>query len=96
MCCESKCSHLKCANHIGLFLVALYILCWVWYFVHPAEQELHLKLWQLSYWGFGNGMTVMSFILGAIQTYVCGYIVTGLWCLTGGCSCCKKGGEAAK
>ena len=94
MSCSTN-THLKSANHVGLFLIALYALCWVWYFVHPVEQELHLKMWQMSFWGF-EGTNVMSFVLGAIQTYVMGYILVGLWCLTGCCSCCKKGGEAAK
>jgi len=74
--------------HLGLFFVLLFILCFIWYWVIQAEslRELHLKLLQSWFIGF-NGMSFISFILGAIQSFVWAYIVAGLWYLAG---CCRK------
>lgn len=89
---ETKCNFWKCANRIGLFLVLLFALCFVWYWVRPAEQELHLKLLRMAFLGF-NGMTWGSFFLGAIQTYVWAYIGLGIWQVVG---CCLKAGSCKK
>lgn len=88
---ENKYNYWKCANKIGLFFVSLFLLCFVWYYIRPVEQDLHLRLFRLSFLGF-SGMNLASFILGAIQTYVWAYIVVGLWRLFGCCHkerCCK-------
>lgn len=79
------CGYLKCANRIGLFLAILFVICFVWYYIGPAEQGLHLQLLHLTYFWF-SGMNVVSFIAGLIQTYIWGYIVVGAWWLVG---CCK-------
>lgn len=85
-----KCeSFWKCANRLGLFIVLLFIVCFIWYFVRGAEADLHMRLLKLAFFGY-NDMGVMSFILGAIQSYVWGYIFTGLWCLVCGCCMMKK------
>jgi hypothetical protein len=83
--CNCKKEYPKCANKIGLFFLVIYILCFIWYFVNPAERELHLKLWQIMFLGF-SGMNVLSFIYGAVQTYIWAYIVVGVWKLV--CCCC--------
>ncbi|MBU0667700.1 hypothetical protein KJ951_01180 [Patescibacteria group bacterium] len=86
---KSPCDYWKCANAVGLFLVALFVICFAWYFIRPVEQELHMQMMKLSFFGFED-MSVVSFILGAIQSYVWGYIVVGLWTLVG---CCIKPGK---
>ena len=82
-------NYLRCANRVGLFLVALFVICFAWYYIRPVEQELHLSLFKMAYFGF-NDMGFVSFVLGAIQTYIWGYIFAGIWCLFG---CCKRGGN---
>ena len=81
-----SCSYLHCANRVGLFFTALFVLCFAWYFIQPVERELHLSLFKLSFLGF-NGMNGLSFILAVVQSYIWGYIVVGLWRLVGCCSC---------
>lgn len=89
-----KCNYLKCGNAVGLFLVVLFAVCFAWYFIHPVEQEMHLAMFKMSYLGFEE-MNVVGFFLGAVQTYVWGYLVVGLWGVMGrmmksdGC-CCKE------
>jgi len=77
---------MRCANSIGLFLAVLFIICFAWFYIRSAEQELHLSLLSLSYFGF-SGMNLTSFISGLIQTYIWGYIIAGIWQLVG---CCYK------
>lgn len=86
---HKKCNYWKCANAVGIFLVALFVICFVWYYVRPVEQELHLRLFRMAFFGFDE-MNVASFVLGAIQSYVWGYVGVGLWTLAG---CCLKPGE---
>lgn len=78
-------------NHVGVFLALLFILCFVWYWLLPVHQELHLQLLELSFFGY-NGMNVTSFILGLVQSYIWGYIGVALWRLAGCCqaACCGK------
>lgn len=85
---ERRCSYWRCANRVGLLLVALFVFCFLWYYLRPVEQELHLKLLRMSYFGF-NDMGGLSFILGAVQTYIWGYIAVGIWWLLGCCFNCK-------
>ncbi len=84
---------LHCGNAVGLFLVLLFVLCFLRYALWPVETELHLQLLRLSYFGF-SGMNPLSFILGAVQSYIFGYIGVGLWMLVGcclkACGCCKE------
>ena len=86
---RTKCDYWKCSNAIGLFLVGLFAICFLWFFINPVEQELHLALFKLSYWGFAE-MNVAGFFLGAIQSYLWAYLAVGLWSLVG---CCMKGGD---
>ena len=87
----SSCSYLGCANKVGLFFIILFALCFFWYFIHPVEQELHLSSLKLAFFGY-TGMDVKSFILGAIQVYIWGYIAVGAWrivsCHNCGSCCC--------
>lgn len=85
-----KCNWWQCGNKLGLFLVLLYIICFAWYFIYPVEQEMHLAMFKMSYVGFDD-MNVVSFILGAVQTYIWGYIFGALWMLVrcGGLKCKK-------
>jgi hypothetical protein len=85
---KNNCNYLECANRVGLFLTILFVICFAWYYIHPVEQELHLKLFQISYFGF-SGMNFISFIFGAIQTYIWGYIAVGVGWLVG-CRCPRK------
>ena len=75
-------SYLKLANSVGLFLVILFAICFLWYFIMPAERELHLKLFRIAYSGF-SGMNLLGFVFGAIQSYLWGYIGVGIWRLVG-------------
>ena len=58
---KKNCLCLKCGHNVGLFLVVLFVLCFIGYYLRPM-QELHLQLLQLMFFGF-SGMNVMSFIL---------------------------------
>jgi len=82
------CKWWKCGHSLGLFLVLAFVLCFLWYFVNPVGQELHMELFKLSFLGF-TGMNVVSFLLGAIQVYIWGYVYAGLWALAscGGKKC---------
>lgn len=88
-----KCNYWKCSNAVGLFLVALFTICFAWYFINPAEQELHMAMFRMSYLGFEE-MNLLGFVLGAIQTYIWGYLAVALWELVGCCTktggCCNK------
>lgn len=86
---ENKSSYWQYANRVGLFLVVLFVICFAWYYIRPVEQELHLKLLKLSFFGF-NGMNLISLILGAIQSYIWGYIAVGVLRLVGCCRCNVK------
>ncbi len=81
----------KRGNRVGIFLALLFIVCFVWFWIRPVHQGLHLQMLQLWFFGY-DGMNVFSFVLGLVQSYLWGYIGVGLWCLASlGCtSCCKK------
>ncbi|NQT49865.1 hypothetical protein HQ571_04185 [Candidatus Kuenenbacteria bacterium] len=79
---DKKCCSWKCANHLGMFFLVLFVICFLWYYIRPVEQEMHLSMLKMSFFGF-DGMNVMSFILGAIQAYIWGFIVSGVWALVG-------------
>lgn len=87
---KEHCNYWKCANRIGLFLVILYVICFAWYFINPAEQATHLQMFKFSYLGF-NGMDFVSFLSGAVQTYIWAYIGLGVWQVVG---CCHKSGTS--
>lgn len=76
----------RMGNRVGLFLGALFILCFAWYFINPVLQELHLDLLRLTFIGYA-GMNIAGFVSGFIQSYIWGYILAGIWKLVG---CCKE------
>ncbi|MFH0987996.1 MAG: hypothetical protein V1763_01345 [Parcubacteria group bacterium] len=83
------CSCWPKAWRFGLFLVVLFVICFIWYFVMPAQQDLMLSQLQMSFFWF-SGMNFWSFILGAIQTFIWGLIISVIWCGIMGCGCeCK-------
>lgn len=81
-------SYIHVANHVGLFFMVLYAICFAWYFVMPAERELHMAMFKMSFFGF-MGMDALSFLYGLIQVYVWAYIFVGAWKLVGKCNCKK-------
>jgi hypothetical protein len=78
---NKKSGYMQGAHQIGLFLVLLFVLCFVWAFVRGVEADLHLRLFRLSYFGFEE-MNAVGFIVGAVQTYIWGYVFVGLWSLS--------------
>ncbi len=80
------CSYLHCANHLGLFFLILFAICFAWFYINPAEQELHLGLLKLSFIGY-TGMNLVSFIFAAVQSYIWGYVISGVFFLG---KCCHK------
>ena len=77
---------IKQGNRVGIFLALLFVMCFAWYWLHPVHQELHMQILELSFFGY-SGMNSVSFISGLIQSYIWGYIGTGLWYLS---ACCQK------
>ncbi len=79
----------KHGNHLGIFLGLVFILCFLWYWIHPVQQQFHLQFLESAFFGF-NGMNMRSFVLGLIQSYVYGYIFHGVWCISCRLSGCSK------
>jgi len=82
------------ANHVGLFFMVLFAICFAWYFIMPVERELHMSMFRMSFFAF-DGMNLMGFISGLVQVYIWAYIFVGAWFLVGRCRCgcgcsCKK------
>jgi len=75
---ENKTNYWQQANRLGLFFIALFIVCFLWFYLRSAEKELHEQLFRLTFLGF-SGMNLWGFILGAIQSYVWGYFFVGVW-----------------
>jgi len=80
-----NCGYWKCATRVGLFLGALFAICFVWFYVQPAQGDLHKSLLELSFLGW-TGMNATSFILGLAQSIIWGYLFVGVWVLVGCCS----------
>ena len=70
----------KKGHCLGIFFVLLFALCMVWYYVHPVEQALHVRMLKVSFFRF-TGMNAMSFISGGVQSYLWGHIGLAVWCL---------------
>jgi len=92
-------SFAKQGHKIGLFFVLWTIICFVWFYIQPAERMLHMELLRLSFFYF-SGMNWHSMLSALVQAYLWGYIAVATWvvatkisCL-GVCSCkgkkCKK------
>ena len=75
---ENKTNYLRQANRLGLFFIVLFIICFLWFYLRDTEKELHEQLFKLTFISF-SGMNLGGFILGAIQSYIWGYIFIGLW-----------------
>lgn len=78
----------KHSNHLGVFLALVFIGCFLWYWIHPVQQDFHLKFLQSAFFGYTD-MNITSFILGLIQSYIYGYIFTALWDLSSNLSGCR-------
>jgi hypothetical protein len=86
------------APRVGLFFAVLFVLCFLWYFIHPAQQDLMLAKMQIAFYGF-SGMNLLSFVFGLVQSFVYGVVLFGLWHLIvqGGCKkACGSGCETEK
>ena len=88
---HNKCKPWHVANYAGFLFVLLYAFCFAWYFILPVEQEIHIALFRMSFFGF-SGMNFVSFVLGAVQVYIWGYIMVGMAHLMNIVCGCKKGG----
>lgn len=86
---QKSCGFWRCANRVGLFLLILFVICFVWHYVYPVDNDLRVKLFKMAYPGF-SGMSLGSFVIGAIETYIYAYIGVGLWYLVG---CCHARGD---
>jgi len=75
---ENKTNYWQQANRLGLFFIMLFIVCFLWFYLRTAEKELHEQLFRLTFLGF-SGMNLWGVILGAIQSYVWGYLFVGVW-----------------
>jgi len=71
---------IKHAHKVGIFLALLFVFCFVWYWVRPVHQGLHIQLLELSFFGY-SGMNVFSFFAGLVQIYLWGYVGVGVWYL---------------
>jgi hypothetical protein len=78
----------KHSNHLGIFLIILFIGCFLWYWIHPVQKEFHLKFLQSAFFGFKN-MNILSFIFGIISSYIYGYVFYTFWALSSYLSGCK-------
>jgi hypothetical protein len=89
---KDKCGYWVCATHVGIFLATLFIMCFLWFYIQPDERMLHESLFNLSFLGW-SGMNFPSLVLGILQSFIWGYIVVGLWYLSGCCHAGKSCGE---
>ncbi|MBI5135217.1 hypothetical protein HZA86_03215 [Candidatus Uhrbacteria bacterium] len=87
-----SCGYWKCAHRVGLFLAALFVICFGFHSVYQPDPEFLLKMFQSVYLGF-TGMDLTSFLLGAIQTYIWAYIGVGIWYAVG---CCHNWDQCQK
>lgn len=70
----------RSAHRLGLFFVIWFAICFAWYYLHPVEQDLHMRMFMLSFFRF-TGMNAMSFVSGVIQSYLWGHIAIITWVL---------------
>ncbi|MDP2683702.1 MAG: hypothetical protein Q8P20_01470 [bacterium] len=85
---NKKCGYWRCSHRVGLFLAILFVACFVWFYINPVEQDLHLRNLRLAFLGF-SGLNFSSFLLGLLQAYIWAYIGVGIWSVVG---CCLKPG----
>lgn len=86
---KPKCGFWKCGTYVGFFLAVLFVVCFAWFYIRGGSseiKELHNNLFVLSFFGW-SGMNAASFFFGLVQSFIWGYIATGLWYLVG---CCWK------
>lgn len=82
-------SFFKVGHRMGLFFVILFAVCFVWFYIQPAERELHIQLLRLSFFYFSK-MDLASMFSGIIQSYIWGYIGIGMWGLASKLASFKK------
>lgn len=70
--------NLRLANRLGIFLALLFTICFAWFYINPIEQDLHLQLFRMAYFGFEE-MNLVAFLAGAVQSYLWAYVGVGLW-----------------
>lgn len=87
-----SCSGWKHGHRVGLFFVGMLILCFAWYGINYAGRALHLQFLQASFLWF-QGMDATSVVLAVIQAYIYGYIVVGVWKLSGWCNTKTQNGR---
>lgn len=80
-------SYTRLAMRVGIFFGLAFAVCFMWYWVRGGGTEVqayHLLGLKLAFFGF-SGMNLISFVAGAVQSFVWGLIATGLWRLAGIC-----------
>lgn len=65
-------------HQLGIFILLAYIVCMIWYAIHPEMRELHLDIFRLTFLGFSE-MNVISIAFGAVQSYLWGHVGIFLW-----------------
>ena len=73
-----KNNFIQSSNRIGIFLAVLFAICFVWFYIRPIEQDLHLNMFRIAYFGFEE-MNLVSFLAGAVQSYLWAYIGVAVW-----------------
>ena len=59
----------KYSNHLGVFLALLFIICFIWIWIHPVQQDLHQRFLELWFYGY-TGTNVVSVFLGIVQSFI--------------------------
>lgn len=78
----------------GVLFALIYILCFFWYCAikAPVLQEMYLNMFRACFLWW-NGIDVMSFVSGLIQSFIAGWILVILLWLSHkicGCKCEEK------
>ena len=71
-------------TRMGIFFAILFVACFVWFYLRGGDadmKQLHDNLFALAFFGW-SGMNIISFILGAIQSFIWGYLALIIWRLT--------------
>lgn len=82
-------TYIKQSHKLGIFFGILFAVCFAWFYINPALNELHKELFQLTFLGLDD-MNGVGFIIGLVQSYVWAYIAVALWKLAGILSFSRK------
>ena len=68
----------KTGHVAGILSVAFFALCMLWGFVlsDPTLKELHLNILRIAYPGFG--MSLVGFLIGAVEAFIYGWVFGAL------------------